>query len=228
MGMSATLRLSLLAITSSALLSGLFACSSEELQGVEAEVIETTIKLDLPPVPDFVVPTANADGSHPIPELRLNGKSFLKTEIRVKGKIVWVYDCGEAIRTPGMTEDELDTMLHDHPEKCNPPHFIVGETAQSPVERGVQIVEYPRPLREDELRNLPPEDIALKEAALDALPAFKVGDEVVVTGMWDMKSPKGFQNSEGLLTYGSMENLTQPAAVEPEPTKKKKRRRRRR
>ncbi len=223
--MSATLRLSLLAITSSTLLSGLFACSSEELQGIAAEVVETSITLDLPPVPEFVVPKPNADGSHPVPELRLQGKSFLDTEIKLKGRIVWIYDCGAAIRTKDMSDADLVVMLHDHPEKCNPHHFIVAESAESPVERGVQVVEYPRPLREDELRNLEPEVIALKEAALAALPAFKVVDEVLVTGKWQLRSPKGFQNSDGLMTYMSMENLSAPAAP-PEEDKKKKRRRR--
>lgn len=229
MGMSATFRLSLLAITSTTLLSGLFACSSEELQGIEAEVAETTIKLDMPPIPQFVVPTANPDGSHPVPELRLQGKSLLDTEIRIKGKIVWIYDCGAAIRTPDMSDADLAVMLHDHPEKCNPRHFIVAESGESPVERGVQIVEYPRPLREDELRNLEPDVVLLKEAALAALPVFKVGDEVLVTGKWQLRSPKGFQNSDGLLTYASMENLTAPAPPpeETKPKKKKKRGRRR-
>lgn len=225
MDMSGTFRLSLLAITSTTLLSGLFACSSEELQGPEAEVSETTIKLDMPPVPEFVVPTANADGSHPVPELRLQGKSLLDTEIRLKGKVVWIYDCGTTIRTTDMSDADLAVMLHDHPEKCNPRHFIVAESGESPVERGVQVVEYPRPLREDELRNLEPEDIALKEAALAALPVFKVGDEVMVTGKWQLRSPKGFQNSDGLLTYGSMENLTAPAPPPEEPKKKRGRRR---
>jgi hypothetical protein len=218
MGMALTLRPSLLAITSSlglsALLgvSGLFGCSSDELEGAKAEVMETNIKLDLPAVPTFDIPGANPDGSHPVPEMRLNGKSFLDTEVRIQGVVLWIYDCATAIRTPEMTDKDLQTVLETQPERCTRPHFIIGETATTKVERGVEVVEYPRAVRKDEASALGDELVAEMEAALAALPPFKVGDSVMVTGMWQLRSPKGFHNSEGLLTYGSMVNQTTPAA----------------
>lgn len=208
--MGVTPRSALLAITSGLLLSGLFACSSDELEGVEAEVEETNIKLDLPTVPDFVVPQANSDGSHPIAEMRLNGKSFLAQEVRVKGTVLWIYDCATAIRTPEMSEKDLKTVLDTQPQRCTRPHFILGDGAGAKTELGVQVVEYPREVRKDEKKARPDELVAEMEAALAALPDFKVGDEVVVTGMWELKSPKGFQNSDGLLIYGSMVNLSSP------------------
>ncbi len=216
--MAATLRPTLLAITSSLLLSGLCvstlgACSNDDLKGAKAEVVETSIKLDLPPVPDFVVPKANADGSHPIAELRLNGKSFLDTEIAATGTVLWIYDCATAIRSPEMTDKDLKNILETEPERCTRPHFIIGEDASSKMERGIQIVEYPRPIRKDEKSALPDEMIAEMEAALEALPEFKVGDKVRVTGTWTLKSPRGFHNSDGLLVYKSMDNLSAP--VEP-------------
>lgn len=174
--------------------------------------METSIKLDLPAVPDFVIPKPNPDGSHSVPELRLNGKSFLDTEIRARGVVLWIYDCATAIRSPEMSDKDLKTILETQPERCTRPHFIIGEDASSKLERGIQVVEYPRPLRKDEKSALPDEMIAELEAALAALPEFKVGDEVVVTGQWTLKSPRGFQNSDGLLVYGSMENLSAPAA----------------
>lgn len=198
-----------LAITSSLLLSGLFACSSEELKGAEAEVVDTNIKLDLPAVPAFTIPTANPDGSHPVPEMRLNGNSFLDTEIQIQGTILWIYECATAIRTPEMTEDDLKTVLETEPERCTRPHFIIGE-AGAKVERGIQVVEYPRPIRKDEKTAMPKEMIAEMEASLAALPAFKVGDDVTVTGTWALLSPKGFQDSRGLLAYKSMTNASVP------------------
>jgi hypothetical protein len=217
MDMAVTLRPSLLAITSSLLVSGLFGCSSDELEGAKAEVMETNIKLDLPAVPTFEIPKANPDGSHPVSEMRLNGKSFLDTEVRVEGVVLWIYDCATAIRTPEMTDKDLQTVLETQPERCTRPHFIIGESPTTKVERGIEVVEYPRPVRKDEVSALGDELVAEMEAALAALPPFKVGDTVMVTGMWQLRSPKGFHNSEGLLTYGSMVNLTTPA--EPEPAK---------
>ena len=227
--MAATLRPTLLAIASSLLLSGpvavglgvtglglattLGACSNDDLSGAKAEVMETSIKLDLPPVPDFVVPKPNPDGSHPIAELRLNGKSFLDTEISATGTVLWIYDCATAIRSPEMTDKDLKTILETEPERCTRPHFIIGEDASSNMERGIQVVEYPRPVRKDEKTALPDEMVAELEAAFAALPEFKVGDEVRVSGQW---TPKGFHNSDGLMVYGGMENLTTPAPPEEE------------
>lgn len=195
-------------------MSGLFACSSDELEGAKAEVVQTNIKLDLPAVPEFVVPRPNGDGSHPVAEMRLNGKSYLDTEVRIKGTVLWIYDCGTAIRTPEMSEKELKEILATQPERCTRPHFIIGDTADTKIERGVEVVEYPRPIRKDEKSALGDELVAEMEAALAALPPFAVGDEVMVTGQWALRSPKGFHNSEGLLTYGSMENLSNPVETE--------------
>ncbi len=209
--MGVTLRSTLLAITSGLLLSGLSACSSDELEGAKAEVMETNIKLDLPAVPAFVVPQPNPDGSHSVAEMRLNGKTFLDQEVRVKGTVLWIYDCATAIRTPEMSDKDLKEVLATQPERCTRPQFIIGEDAGAKTERGIQVVEYPRPLRKDEKTALGDELVAEMEAALAALPPFAVGDEVMVTGVWSLKSPKGFLNSEGLLTYGSMVNLSAPA-----------------
>ena len=204
-------RPSVLAITSAVLVSGLFACSSDELTGAKAEVVNTNIQLDLPAVPTFTIPTPNADGSHPVAEMRLKGKSYLDTEVRVKGTVLWVYDCGTAIRTPEMSDKDVKKMLEEHPEHCTRPHMIIGESGDAKVERGVEVVEYPRPLRKDEKKNMPDELLAEMESALAALPAFKVGDEVMVSGTWALRSPKGFHNSEGLLVYKGMQNLSAPA-----------------
>jgi hypothetical protein len=218
-----TLRPSLLAITSSLTMSGVFAlsclglsglsaCGSEGLEGAKAEVAETSIKLDLPAVPAFDIPTANPDGSHPVTEMRLNGKAFLDSEVRISGTVLWIYDCGTSIQTPEMTEKELKTILETQPERCTRPHFIIGEPGETKIERGIEVVEYPRALREDEEGMFGEEMEAQMALDLAALPPFAVGDSVLVTGKWALSSPKGFHNSEGLLTYGSMVNNSAPAA----------------
>ena len=78
-------------------------CKKDQLEGAKAEVQKTSIKLDLPAVPDFVMPQPNADGTHSVAEMRLRGNKFLDTEVKVKGYVVWIYDCATANRTPGTT-----------------------------------------------------------------------------------------------------------------------------
>jgi hypothetical protein len=212
--MRATFRLGILVSTSSILLSGLFGCNSDELEGAKAEVVDNKIQLDLPAVPDFKMPKPNPDGSHPVAEMRLKGNAYLDTEVKVKGVVLWIYDCATAVRTPEMSEDDVKKLLETQPDRCTRPHFVMGDTRESKTERGIMVVEYPRPLRKDEKKALDKEIIKEREAALALLPAFKVGDEVMVTGKWALKSPLGFQSSDGLLVYQTMENLSAPTDAE--------------
>ena len=45
-----------------------------------------------------------------------------------------------------------------------------------------------------------------------------MGDPVVVTGKWTLTSPKGFSNSDGLLVFSVLENVTTGVAGTPAPT----------
>jgi hypothetical protein len=211
-----TLRGWALASTGLLLLSGVFACEEAELQGAQAEVKETSVKLDLPAVPDFQIPQANSDGTHSIAEMRLRGNRYLGTEVKVKGYIIWVYDCATAIRTAEMTEDELNKILTDSPERCYRPNVYLGDEPNTPADRGIWLVEVPRPPREDEVKTLDEVTLQEMQAAWDALPKFAEKDQIVASGMWELSSPRGFKNSDGLLVYSTLENLTNPAAPAPE------------
>lgn len=184
---------------------GLMACEEGGLSGAKSEVKETTIKLDLPPVPQFDMPSAHPDGTHSVREMRLKGRKLFQTELKIKGFVTWIYDCAEEMREPGMTDKQLQKMLEEAPDKCNRPHFFLGDTADTPSEKSIWVVEVPRELRKDERRTLTREELR----NLPAVPKFSLGEEVIVTGTWDQTSPKGFFNSDGLLTYKSMENLSQ-------------------
>ena len=179
-----------------------------EEQRIHAETVDTHIKIDLPAVPDLAVPVANADGSHPTREMQLNGKAYLGKEVRITGTVLWIYDCSQAIRTPEMSDRDIKALLETQPERCTRPHFTLGEARASPIDGGVQVVEYPRHLRKDEKMAFSDEIVTEIENAVAAMPAFKVGDAVMVTGTWSLSSPRGFHNSEGLLIYASMVNLT--------------------
>jgi hypothetical protein len=190
-------------------------CQKDQLQGAKAEVQKTSIKLDLPAVPEFVMPQPNTDGTHSVPEMRLRGNKFLDTEVKVKGYVVWVYDCATSLRTPEMSDKDLAKMLEDDPGKCHPPHFYLGEKADTPPDRGIWVVDVPRAPRKDD-KNKPDEERASLEARWKSLTPFKIGDEVVVTGKWSLESERRFRNSNGLLVY---KNDCSPApSVQCQPT----------
>ncbi len=195
-------------------IAGATGCRKADLQGAKAEVQETSIKLDLPAVPEFSMPQPNADGTHPVAEMRLKGNKFLDTEVRVKGYVVWIYDCATAIRTPQMTDKEVATILENEPERCSRPHFTLGDKPDTPPDRGIWVVDVPRAPRKDD-KLLGPEIYAQMEAEWKALPPFKLGEEVTVTGTWSLLSPKGFRHSDGLVVYKQMANNTAPVAPGP-------------
>jgi hypothetical protein len=173
-------------------------CQKDQLQGAKAEVQETSIKLDLPKPPDFAMPQPNPDGTHSVAEMRLQGNKFLDTEVKVKGHVVWIYDCATAIRTPDMDDKAVARILENEPEKCQPPHFYIADRPDTTPDRALWVVDVPRPLRKDD-KNLPPEEQSAMEARWKALPPFKVGDQIVVTGTWALESQRRFRNSDGLL-----------------------------
>jgi hypothetical protein len=191
------------AAATAAVLVSTGACSQDDLQGAKAEVQETNIALDLPAVPEFELPKPNADGTHSVEEMRLKGREFLDKEVQVTGYVVWKYDCATALRTPDMSDKELKRILREEPERCEIPNLYLGDKADSPPERGIWVVEVPRPPRPDEKKNLP------REMLRDwpEVPEYAVGDHVVLTGTWALRSPKGATNSEGLLVYKDLEHL---------------------
>lgn len=187
---------------------GLAACEKPDFEGAEAEVKDHNIKLDLPPVPEFELPQPHPDGTHSVDEMRLRGKRFLGQTIQIKGYVLWIYDCPTAIRTADETNEEVEKRIEEDPTLCSRPNFRIGQTANQPKDKGVWVVENPRPPRPDEIKNGDEEMVKEMQAAFDAVPEFKVGDEVVVTGKWELKSPRGFSDSDGLLVFESIENKT--------------------
>jgi hypothetical protein len=188
-------------------------CDQGGLKGAEAEVKKTNIQLDLPPVPEFEAPSAHPDGTHAVSELLLKGRKLFGNKLEVKGYVTWIYDCLSHKRKPGQTDKQAKKMIEEDPSLCDRPHFIMGDEPDTPNEKGIWVVEVPREMRKDELKLMNDDEIA----ALPPVPVFKIGDEVVVTGTWDVKSPKGFARSVGLVVYESMKNLTTPME---EPDKK--------
>jgi tetratricopeptide (TPR) repeat protein len=186
----------------------------DDLQTPAPEVKKTSIQLDLPVVPAFDLPSQNADGSHSVKELRVEGHARLDSDLVVKGVITWVYDCPTAIRTAGETDKAVAKRIEDDPTLCERAKFYVGDTLQTPVEQSLWIVDVPRAFNKVELQNMPKEDLKNPppdrcDAKAKTCPIYKVGDEVVLGGTFALGSPHSERNSDGLLVYKSMKNVTQ-------------------
>ncbi|HUJ62378.1 MAG TPA: hypothetical protein VLX92_27915 [Kofleriaceae bacterium] len=203
------------------------ACGKDQLSGPQAEVKKTDVKLDLPAVPAFDLPPQPADGSHTIKELRVKGKKLFDTDITVHGFITWAYDCVTAIRKPGETDkqvqDRIDSpkIVDGHPEGdptlCERPKFYIGDDKATPAEKSLWVVDVPRYYNRQELKNTP--DRKDRTDPLKCEPhedpkknicgPYAVGDEVVITGTFKTSSPHSERNSDGLLVYKKMKNITQ-------------------
>jgi hypothetical protein len=211
-----------------ALLGATAGCETDKLKGPAAEVKKSDVKINLPPVPGFELPPPNPDGSKSVKEMRVRGKKLLDTDIVVKGVVTWVYDCKTALRQPGMSDKDVEKLMYEDQTKCERAKFYIGDAADTPAEKSMWVVEVPRPFtkielerlkpkaREDELKN--PSNRRCDAKKKDDCPIYEVGDQVEVTGTWKLASPHGDRNSDGLLIYKKMKNITKNwEAPEPPP-----------
>jgi hypothetical protein len=192
------------------------ACEKDKFGGPEAEVKKTGIKLDLPAVPAFDLPPAPGDGSHAVKELRVKGKKLFDTDLTVHGYITWAYDCATAVRKPDETDKDLQKRIDEDPTLCERPKFYVGDAKETPAEKSLWVVDVPRPYNKLEMqrmkkqeRNLPDRCEPHENPKKNICPPYAVGDEVVITGSFKMASPHSERNSDGLLVYKKMKNVTQ-------------------
>ncbi len=198
------------------------ACEKDKLKGPEAEVRKSDVKLNLPAVPGFELPPSNADGSHSVKEMRVKGRKLLETEITVKGIVTWAYDCPTALREPGMDDKTVLKMIEEDPAKCERAKFYIGDAADTPAEKSMWVVDVPRPFNKLEIERLPKEELKYPPPGKcdrkkeGHCPVYKVGDQVEITGTWRTSSPHSERNSDGLLVYKKMKNVTQNW-VSPEP-----------
>lgn len=217
------------AVTLPAVLLAVSACDKDKLKGPEAEVKKTDVKLDLPAVPAFDLPPAPADGSHSVKELRVKGKKLLDTDLSVHGFVTWAYDCKTAVRKPDEDDKALQARIDEDPTICERPKFYIGDTATTPPEKSMWVVDVPRPYNALEVKRIKKKDRTEpdrcepdeKDKSKSVCPPYAVGDEVEINAHFATSSPHSERNSDGLLVYKSMKNITQnyesPPPVEPPP-----------
>ena len=195
------------------------ACEKDKLKGPDAEVKKGDAKMNLPAVPAFELPAANTDGSHSVKELRVKGRKLLDSDITVKGIVTWAYDCPTAVRQPGMTDKDVQKMIDEDPTKCERAKFYIGDSADTPAEKSLWVVDVPRPYNKLEMERIKKQDRTLamypdrcepgeKDAKKMICPPYAVGDQVEITGSWKMASPHSERNSDGLLVFKKMKNIT--------------------
>ncbi len=168
------------------------------------EVVETQTRIELPAPPEFVAPQPNPDGTHGALEMRRNSGKYLEQVVKIKGYVVFKYDCIQVLGPK---------VYKDTPDKCERPHFYIGDEKDTSIERSLWVVEVPRAPREDEKKVLPKEELNNPEL-WPPEPKYALGDQVEVEGTWSTKSPKGFVNSDGLLIF---KNMMVKVAAEPAP-----------
>ncbi|HVK87830.1 MAG TPA: hypothetical protein VM513_27110 [Kofleriaceae bacterium] len=204
-------------------------CEKDKLSGPKAEVRQADVKLNLPAVPDFALPTT--EGGHSVKELRVKGKKLLETDVTVKGVVTWAYDCPTAVRQPGMDDKAVQKLIDEDPTRCQRAKFYIGDSADTPPEKSLWIVDVPRPYNKLEIERIKKPDRNLqmypdrcepgeKDPAKNVCPPYKVGDQVEITGKFAVASPHSERNSDGLLVYKKMKNITQSwesPMVEPAP-----------
>lgn len=205
----------------SALGLSLTACGEDKLKGPEAEVQKNTAKLNIPPVPAFDL------AAKPIKELRVKGKKKLKTEITVKGFVTWAYDCPTAIRQPGEDDKTVQERIDTDPTLCERAKFYIGDDKDTPAEKSLWVVDVPREYTKLDLKRIKKKDRTdplkcepderKKDPSKSWCPPYAVGDEVEVTGMFDLSSPHSERNSDGLLVFKKMKNITQNYESPPPP-----------
>jgi hypothetical protein len=129
-----------------------------------------------------------SDGSYHPSTLRADPGAFIGADVTVTGAVIWIYDCTAEIGAD---------LARQSPERCERPHFLLGDTAQTPKGEAMRVVDVPRAPRDDEKRYLPKEQLE----AWPKVPQLTVGAVIHVQGHWDTRSPMGFREALGLLVW---------------------------
>jgi hypothetical protein len=135
----------------------------------------------------------------------------------VHGFITWAYDCPTAVRKPDESDKDVQKRIDEDPTLCERPKFYIGDSKDTPPEKSLWIVDVPRPYNKLEMermkkpeRNLPDRcEPNEKDPKKNICPPYAVGDEVELTGTFNTSSPHSERNSDGLVVYKKMKNITQ-------------------
>jgi hypothetical protein len=169
---------------------------------VPPEVDSAKISVSLPAVPGFELPTA-PDGARSVKELRVAGTKLRGQQIKVVGYVTWIYDCVAAVAVPGEKKSQVQKRIESDPTLCERPKLHLADHKGDPANTSIWVVDVPRAPTAAEKKRLPKAELA----AWPAVPKVAVGDKVAITGVFDVRSPHGEVNSDGLVVYASLEHV---------------------
>jgi hypothetical protein len=167
------------------------------------------IKVNLPPSPNF--DRATAPEQHPTGELSVYGlrktmSKYLDKDVRVKGYLLQLYECPAEIRKcneiQAATTKRAKKAGKSAPEPaseapeggcrpCDQPHFFIGDTPTTKLERSLLVADYP--IKDWETGK--PKPLVVEPGA-----------EYVVTGTFSINSMTGFAASNGLIIHKRLED----------------------
>lgn len=193
----------------------------DDLPAPQPEVARNEPKVTLPAVPAFALPIAEP-GLHGALELRLHGAALRGTEVKIKGYITSIYDCAAelAASRPRLSRAALLDAVDRDPRQCEQPRFSLADLKGAPPEASVTVVDVPRRPAKPERDGLSPAELA----RWPKVPTLAVGDCVIVTGTWAIRSPRGAYDGHGLLIYKAIQaaapaepDAVRPATAQPAP-----------
>ena len=172
------------------------------------------IKVNLPPTPNFDIATApvqHPGGEYSVFGLRKNMSSQLEKDVRVKGYLLYLYECPPEIRKCNEEQDAKAKRerrraaarpaaappVAEAPKggcrPCEQPHFFLSDTANGKMERALLVADYPI----KDWNTGRPKPLVVK-----------TGEQYVVTGTFLINSATGFGASNGLLAHKRTEDAS--------------------
>ena len=176
------------------------------------------IKVNLPPSPNFDAATApiqHPTGEYSVYGLRKTMSKILDKDVRVKGYLLYLYECPPETRK---CNEELDAKRKKERKKaiaagaattgdvpaagcrpCEQPHFFVSDTPDGKLERALLVADYPI----KDWKTGRPKALAVKQ-----------GQQYVITGTFAINSVTGFAASNGLIVHKRTEDATGKVVAE--------------
>ncbi|HEX7843049.1 MAG TPA: tetratricopeptide repeat protein [Kofleriaceae bacterium] len=181
----------------------------DDLPGPELEVMNHAPRIATPEIPSFELPPTEPGLRSPR-ELRVRGRPWLGTEVKVKGYVTWVYDCVEvlAVANPKASRAQIQAAIHGDPALCHRPAFSLGDARDTSRDASISVVA-PEPGGGTSQGG--------ESRAGPAIPTLADGDYVSVTGRWSVPASPALHDAEGVLVWSTVERAAPAAASAGEP-----------
>jgi hypothetical protein len=171
---------------------------------------QPSIKVNLPPTPNFDAatgPLTHPTGEYTVYGLRKQMTKLLDKDVRVKGYLLYLYECPPELRK---CNEEQDAKAKREKRKaakgapppaaapaeggcrpCDQPHFFISDSPTGKMERALLVADYPI----KDWKSGKPKPLTAKQ-----------GEVLTVTGTFAINSMTGFAASNGLIIHKRLED----------------------